>query len=194
MITSERFAAQILVGLSLVAGAWGCSSMKSGGDGAGGTIGAGGTSATGGTTGAGGRTGIGGGTGTGGASLGGAGGFATGDAGGPDAFPLGQSYACAGGVVTPPSDAASTPPVDATSTPPPECVVGQSYCHIQLLDHVAGSTPLYGCWTPPGDAGFGVCSTTPSCDCLCAQPGVRCFTECSCSDTGGFATITCHQI
>jgi len=97
------------------------------------------------------------------------------------------SYACSGAVPTP--DAA--PASDAG--PPLECVVGESYCRVQLLDKVAGSTPLYSCQTLPNDGGLGVCSTTPTCACLCAH-GVQCYTECSCSDTGGFAIITCHQI
>jgi hypothetical protein len=64
-----------------------------------------------------------------------------------------------------------------------------------LLDKVAGSTPVYNCLTVTEDGGLGACAATPTCACLCAQGnGVHCQTECSCSDTGGFATVTCHQI
>ena len=147
-----------LVGLSMVTGAWGCSSTAPA---KGVDSGAGGVS-----------------------SMGGTGGGASGGAGAPDASPLGQSYACTGGGALSP---------DASPTPPLECVVGHSYCMVQLLDKVVGASPVYRCATLTDDGGLGVCSTTPTCDCLCGQ-GVICYTECSCNDTGGFVTVTCHQV
>ena len=123
--------------------------------------------------------------GGGGAGSGGAGGASGPDASAaPDGSRLGQSYACGGGAAA-----------AADGAPPIECVVGQSYCKVQLLDKVAGSTPIYNCLTVSEDGGLGACATTPTCACLCAQGnGIHCETECSCSDTGGVATITCHQI
>lgn len=117
-------------------------------------------------------------------SMGGTGAGASGGGAAPDASLLGQSYSCTGDVALPP---------DAAPPPPLECVVGQSYCRVQLLDKVAGATPVYRCTALTDDGGLGVCSTAPTCDCICGQ-GVICHTECSCSDTGGFVTITCHQV
>ena len=122
--------------------------------------------------------------GTGGVAASGGSGGASGPDASHDASLLGQSYACGSG---------AAPAADAA--PPLECVVGQSYCKVQLLDKVAGSSPIYYCLTVTEDGGLGACASTPTCACLCAQGnGVRCETECACSDTGGFAVITCHQV
>jgi len=104
----------------------------------------------------------------------------------------GTPYPCVGGFVLTADGGEVRVPLDAGA--PVTCVVGQSYCSVESLDKVVGALPSYQCMPlTAADGGPGVCAETPTCACICAH-GATCVTECSCDDTGGFATISCHQV
>ena len=108
-----------------------------------------------------------------------------------DGAALGTPYACTGGFFVAP-DGATVPASEDAGAPRPVCVVGQSYCSVDVSDRAIDVLPLYSCQTLPA-GGLGVCADNPTCDCLCGQ-GIICHTECACADTGGFVTITCGSI
>jgi hypothetical protein len=111
----------------------------------------------------------------------------------PEAAALGTPYACVGGVILTSLDGGEiVAPADAG--PPVTCVVGQSYCQAESGDKTVGQLPTHTCTGLSLDGGLGVCTDTPTCACICAQPNIICYTECSCDDTGGKVIISCHQI
>ena len=95
---------------------------------------------------------------------------------------VGQTYAC----VAPPPLFPDPGNADAQTVPPAACVVGKTLCYRHQQNFVAGEV---SCPDVP-DA----CANNPSCACLCSSPPYHCYTECSCVESGGFATITCQQI
>ena len=150
----------------------------------GGSVGSGGGGGIGGSSGSGGVGGLGGGTG-------GIGGL-SGSSGADGAAAQGTPYACAGGFgVTPDGGEVAVP--DAGS--PPTCTVGQTYCYIALPhanttgQATASCRPFY-----PGVAPD--CAQDPTCACFCdlSRGGFHCQTECRCSETNGFATLSCQAI
>jgi hypothetical protein len=88
---------------------------------------------------------------------------------------LGQSYAC----VPPPNGS----PSDAAASPATTCVVGQTYC---IGTRARGTVGAFAqCQDlPPG------CTSNPTCTCVMPVSNV----SCSCSDSGGFAILTCDRV
>ena len=107
-----------------------------------------------------------------------------------DGAALGTTYACTGGFFVAP-DGATVPVSEDAGAARPVCVVGQSYCRVELSDRQIGVLPGYSCETVP-DGGLGVCADNPTCDCICKH--TICVTNCACDDTGGQVTITCSSI
>lgn len=76
----------------------------------------------------------------------------------------------------------------STSCGPNDCDPTQTYC-LSLNPGSNPQTPLtYSCKTIPTQ-----CAATPTCACICAQPG-GCTGQylCSCSDTNGLITLSCR--
>ena len=103
----------------------------------------------------------------------------------------GTAYACTGGFFVAPDGAAVPVGADAGASRP-VCVVGQSYCLVELSNRQIDVLPDYSCQTLSA-GGLGVCADNPTCACICGQ-GVICVTNCACDDSGGFVTITCESI
>jgi hypothetical protein len=106
----------------------------------------------------------------------------TGD-GVPAACVVGQTYAC---VAPPPL---YPPPGDAGSLtgPPAACVVGKTLCRRFQATGVGVSSTVECADVP------AACANNPTCACLCGSV-YHCYSECSCVESGGFATITCMQV
>jgi hypothetical protein len=152
-----------------------------------GTAGTGGAAGSTGGGGSGGVVGAGGSAGTGGAA---------GSTDGGGAGKAGTAYPCEGGIVTAGTGGgAGSSGGDAGGNggagEPVMCVVGQSYCNVQSLQKQAGAFPIHTCIDLT--EGLAACASNPTCACICGR-GVICRTECSCSDTGGFVTVSCSQI
>jgi hypothetical protein len=99
---------------------------------------------------------------------------------GPDAsFPLGAAYVCGGG------DGG----LDGGGDTP--CIVGQTYCFVLLPRPLTLGTPAYSCKSYADLTAS--CDINPTCECLCAH-GYHCQTECRCSESSGFATVSCEPI
>ncbi len=95
---------------------------------------------------------------------------------------VGQTYAC----VVPPPLVPDPGYADAQTVPPAACVVGRTFCYRNQSEHFGGEV---SCPDVP-DA----CTNNPNCACLCSSLAYGCSTECSCVESGGFATVTCQQI
>ena len=109
-----------------------------------------------------------------------------------DGAALGTTYACTGGFFVAPDG--STVPVSADAgTSRPVCVVGQSYCMVDLSDRSIDVLPDYSCQTVPA-GGLGVCADNPTCDCLCGLVPYCQEVNCACDGTGGYVTFTCASI
>jgi hypothetical protein len=147
---------------------------SSGGNGAGGSGGTGG----GGTGGAG---------GTGSKATGGAAGSTGGGDGGPDAGPdahNGVTFDCHG---EPPSDSGG-PPVDAGPRSD-TCVVGTSYCFIQISNLQGARGGTYGkCHDIKTEK--PACASNQTCGCILPTPNV----VCSCTEKNGEVTLTCGTV
>jgi hypothetical protein len=135
---------------------------------------------------------VGGPGGSGGAATEGAGGI-WGSGGGAQA--QGTSYPCTGGFAR----TADGGLVPLPQGPPlVSCVVGNSYCSVEVYETSSGLEPAYSCeglWDIVDGAvvafGLGPCEQTPTCACLCSH-GVTCTTNCSCQDNGGFVSVSCN--
>lgn len=85
--------------------------------------------------------------------------------------------------------------VDGGQAPDPDagapltCVLGQSYCSIELPhpDFAGKGTPTCRDFSPTDP-----CRDTPTCACMKAQ--YEHFVNCRCADIRGFATITCEGV
>jgi hypothetical protein len=71
------------------------------------------------------------------------------------------------------------------------CVVGQTYCFVMLPRPPTTSAAASSCRTYSNST--AACAVNPTCECLCAT-AYHCQTECRCSETGGFATVSCEPI
>ncbi|HVT09956.1 MAG TPA: hypothetical protein VHO67_20990 [Polyangia bacterium] len=78
---------------------------------------------------------------------------------------------------------------DADAGAPLSCVVGQSYCDIELPHPNVAGRATAGC---QDFAANDPCRTTPTCACMKAQ--YEHLVNCHCSETGGFATISCEGV
>ena len=158
----------------------GCgSSLSSGTGGSGGTAGSGGI---GGTLGSG---------GVGGSGRGGVGGL-SGDSGADGAAAQGTPYPCAGGFIVT-ADGGVVAAADASS--PALCIVGQTYCYIALPHPDEPGEATASC-TAFETSVAPACAQDPTCACFCdlSRSGFHCQTECRCSETNGFATLSCQAI
>jgi len=118
----------------------------------------------------------------------GTGGAAGSTGGGGDGAGAGTIYACVGGLVlAEDGEVRSAGP----GKEPVTCVVGQSYCSARSNLHAVGVLPTLSCVDLTGP--LAACAVAPTCACICAH-GVWCKTECSCSDTDGFAIVSCEAI
>jgi len=71
------------------------------------------------------------------------------------------------------------------------CVVGQAICHITSVPEIElGVPPTTTCMRLSGT--LAACASTPNCACVCTH-GVSCDEACSCTDTGGLATLSCQE-
>ncbi len=77
-----------------------------------------------------------------------------------DGAALGTTYACTGGFFFAPDGAAVPVSADAGASRP-VCVVGQSYCLVELSNRQIDVLPDYGCQTLPA-GGLGVCADNPT--------------------------------
>ena len=170
----------LTMGVALIAVGCG-SSLSSGTGGSGGTSGSGGGGGIGGTLGSG---------GAGGSGRGGVGGL-SGDSGADGAAAQGTTYACAGGFVTADGGVIAAP--DAGS--PALCIVGQTYCYIALPHPDEPGEATASC-TAFETGVAPACAQDPTCACFCdlSRGGFHCQTECRCSETNGFATMSCQAI
>ena len=109
-----------------------------------------------------------------------------------DGAALGTPYACTGGFYVAP-DGATVPASEDAGASRPVCVVGQSYCRVDVSDRSIDVLPIYYCQTLPA-GGLGACAENPTCACLCGQVAYCQEVNCACDDTGGFVTITCASI
>jgi hypothetical protein len=128
-----------------------------------------------------------------GGGSGGSGGLGMGGAGGSG--PSGTTYPCVGGVIN-----TGTGGVAGTGAPEAGaggtggmvmCAAGEEYCFIRSMQKVIGALPTHTCKGLTG--ALAACVATPTCACVCSH-GVFCLTECSCTDTNGYATVSCLQI
>jgi hypothetical protein len=71
------------------------------------------------------------------------------------------------------------------------CVAGQTYCYILLPRPTLGTPAAAACKTYSDLT--AACAVNPTCECLCAH-GYHCQTECRCSESDGFATVSCEPI
>jgi hypothetical protein len=104
----------------------------------------------------------------------------------------GMPYACAGGFIVT-ADGGEVAAADAGS--PATCVVGQSYCYIALPHPDTAGVAVASCRA--FETGVApACAQDPTCACFCdsSRGGFYCQTECRCSETKGFATISCQAI
>lgn len=101
--------------------------------------------------------------------------------GGSDASPLpiGANYPCGAGDGGLDGDGGTS------------CVVGQTYCYVMLPRPLTTGTPAYACKTYSDLT--AACAVNPTCECLCAH-GYHCQTECRCSESAGFATVSCEPV
>jgi hypothetical protein len=102
----------------------------------------------------------------------------------PAACVVGQTYAC----VAPPPSFPAPGDAGAPTVTPAACVVGKTFCYRHQPTFSSTSAEV-SCPKVP-DA----CANNPSCACLCSSSSYHCYTECSCVESSGFATITCMQI
>jgi hypothetical protein len=72
------------------------------------------------------------------------------------------------------------------------CVIGKSYCLLGLprRDATGGASGVLGSSCQRYDTD---CSANPTCECLCSH-GYGCQTNCTCSGSKGFPTISCEAI
>ncbi len=69
------------------------------------------------------------------------------------------------------------------------CDASQTYCN-SYTGGTAGSLPVLTCVATPS-----ACASTPTCACLCAAPGISCttgLTTCTCTESNGLVSLTCH--
>jgi hypothetical protein len=160
----------------------GCGSSLSSGTGGSGTSGSDGGGGIGGALGSG---------DIGGSGRGGVGGL-SGFSGADGSASQGMPYTCVGGfVVTADGGAVAAP--DAGS--PAICIVGQTYCYLALPhpDTTGEATASCRAFEPGVEP---ACAQDPTCACFCdlSRGGFHCQTECRCSETNGFATVSCQAI
>jgi len=109
-----------------------------------------------------------------------------------DAAAPGTRYPCPGvPLVT--ADAGVDAAADAGATP--ICVVGQTFCYVQL-PHPPAVAPGEPSCQPfvEGSNGYA-CAQDPSCACFTDPSRARySWPQCRCSDTNGLAVISCDQI
>lgn len=110
-----------------------------------------------------------------------------------DAATQGTPYACAGGFIVT-ADGGEVSADDAGS--PATCVVGQTYCYLALPHPGTTGEATASCRAFVTGVAPAACATDPTCACFCdlSRGGFHCQTECRCSDTNGFATISCQAI
>jgi hypothetical protein len=72
----------------------------------------------------------------------------------------------------------------------PVCTLGKTYCYIYLPRYFVGA-PTPSC--KAYDESDSSCARNPTCDCLCSG-FYACNTECRCTETNGFPTVSCEQI
>lgn len=110
------------------------------------------------------------------------------------------SYPCVGGFVYLESGGAGSfagamsiedVPWTGGSAGESSCVVGRAICHITSVPEIElGVPPTTSCMRLSGT--LAACANTPNCACICSH-GVSCEEACSCTDTGGLATLSCQE-
>ena len=124
---------------------------------------------------------------------GGDGAEAGGDGSAGDAPVQGTPYACAGGFIVT-ADGGEVAAADAGL--PATCIVGQTYCRISLPHPGRAGVAAASCGTFPTGVAPAPCAQDPTCSCFCdvSRGGFPCYTQCRCSETNGFATVSCQAI